>query len=120
MSEPIAAIASGGTRSVFGIIRMSGDGCFTICDQVFRANNGKPFSRQNPRELVVGLLLDSQAQPIDQVLAVRFPGPRSFTGEDSRYASATAPRWSWTRSCAPSLPPGCGRPGGVNLPNVPS
>ena len=82
MSEPIAAIASGGTRSVFGIIRMSGDGCFTICDQVFRANNGKPFSRQNPRELVVGLLLDSQAQPIDQVLAVRFPGPRSFTGED--------------------------------------
>ena len=82
MSEPIAAIASGGDRSVFGIIRMSGDGCFSICDQVFRANNGRPFSRQAPRELVVGLLLDSRSRPIDQVLAVRFPGPRSFTGED--------------------------------------
>lgn len=82
MSEPIAAIASGGTHSVFGIIRMSGEGCFTICDKVFQANNGKPFSQQNPRELVVGLLLDSQSRPIDQVLAVRFPGPHSFTGED--------------------------------------
>ena len=30
----------------------------------------------------MGLLLDSQSRPIDQALAVRFPGPRSFTGED--------------------------------------
>lgn len=82
MSDPIAAIASGGARSVFGVIRISGDGCFAICDQVFRANNGRPFSQQNPRELTVGLLLDSQSRPIDQALAVRFPGPRSFTGED--------------------------------------
>ena len=82
MSDPIAAIATGGAHSVFGVIRISGDGCFAICDQVFRANNGRPFSQQNPRELTVGLLLDSQSRPIDQVLAVRFPGPRSFTGED--------------------------------------
>ena len=82
MSEPIAAIASGGGNSVFGIIRMSGDGCFAICDKVFRANNGKPFSQQTPWKLVVGLLLDSRGRAIDQVLAVRFPGPRSFTGED--------------------------------------
>ncbi len=82
MSDPIAAIATGGAHSVFGVIRISGDGCFAICDQVFRANNGRPFSQQNPRELTMGLLLDSQSRPIDQVLAVRFPGPRSFTGED--------------------------------------
>ena len=82
MSDPIAAIATGGAHSVFGVIRISGDGCFAICDQVFRANNGRPFSQQNPRELTVGLLLDSQSRPIDQALAVRFPGPRSFTGED--------------------------------------
>lgn len=44
MSDPIAAIASGGARSVFGVIRISGDGCFAICDQVFRANNGRPDS----------------------------------------------------------------------------
>lgn len=79
MSEPIAAAVSG---KVFGIIRISGENCFALCDKVFRANNKKPFSAQSPREMVVGRLLDGQGRPIDQILAVRFPGPRSFTGED--------------------------------------
>jgi len=32
--------------------------------------------------MVLGTLLDAQGRPIDQVLAVRFPGPHSYTGED--------------------------------------
>ena len=80
--DTIAAISTGHTLSAVGILRVSGSGCFSICDQVFRALNGRPFAGQRPREMVLGSLLDQAGRAIDQVLAVRFPGPRSYTGED--------------------------------------
>ena len=81
--DPIAAIATGHSPTAIGIVRLSGEGCFACCDRVFRAANGRPFSQQEPRKMVFGEMLDSQGRVIDQGLAVRFPGPRSFTGEDS-------------------------------------
>ena len=80
--EPIAAISTGNALSAIGILRISGEGCFDLCDRVFRPRNGRPFSRQNPREMVLGNLLDREGRTIDACLAVRFPGPRSYTGED--------------------------------------
>ena len=80
--EPIAAISTGNALSAIGILRISGEGCFDLCDRVFRPRNGRPFSRQNPREMVLGSLLDREGRTIDACLAVRFPGPRSYTGED--------------------------------------
>ena len=80
--DPIAAISTGNTLSAVGILRVSGDNCFAVCDKVFRANNNRPFSDQPPREMVLGALLGTDGQPLDQILAVRFPGPRSYTGED--------------------------------------
>ncbi len=80
--EPIAAISTGNALSAIGILRISGEGCFDVCDRVFRPRNGRPFSRQNPREMVLGNLLDREGRTIDACLAVRFPGPRSYTGED--------------------------------------
>lgn len=80
--DAIAAVSTGHTLSAVGILRISGEGCFPICDRVFRPLNGRPFSDQLPREMVLGSLLDREGRTIDQVLAVRFPGPRSYTGED--------------------------------------
>ena len=80
--EPIAAISTGNALSAIGILRISGEGCFDVCDRVFRPQNGKPFSIQNPREMVLGSLLDREGRTIDACLAVRFPGPSSYTGED--------------------------------------
>ena len=79
----IAAIATGHSPTAIGIVRVSGQGCFACCDRVFRAFNGSPFSQQTPRNMVFGEMLDAQGRFIDQGLAVRFPGPRSYTGEDS-------------------------------------
>lgn len=79
----IAAIATGSAATAIGIVRLSGDGCFSICDQVFRAKNKKPFAQQSPRCMVFGEMLDAQGRVIDRGLAVRFPGPNSYTGEDS-------------------------------------
>ena len=81
--DVIAAIATGHSPTAIGIVRVSGEGCFACCDRVFRAANGKPFSQQAPRKMVFGEMLDDQGRVIDQGLAVRFPCPHSYTGEDS-------------------------------------
>ena len=79
----IAAIATGGNPTAIGIIRVSGEGCFALCDRVFRPSNRRLFSDQTPRSMVFGEMLDVQGRVIDRGLAVRFPGPHSYTGEDS-------------------------------------
>ena len=79
----IAAIAAGHSPTAIGIIRVSGEGCFALCDQVFRAANGRPFPEQPSHKMVFGEMLDAESRVIDRGLAVRFPGPHSYTGEDS-------------------------------------
>ena len=81
--DTIAAISTGNTLSAIGILRVSGEGSFAICGKVFRAANGRPLEEQTPREMVLGRLLDREGRAVDACLAVRFPGPRSYTGEDS-------------------------------------
>ena len=79
----IAAIATGSAASAIGIVRISGADCFSACGRVFRPANGKPFHTQEPRKLVMGDLLDNEGRRIDHGMAVRFPAPHSYTGEDS-------------------------------------
>ena len=79
----IAAISTGTAATAIGIVRVSGEGCFALCDRVFRALNGKGFSTQEPRKMIYGDMLDEAGRVIDRGLAVRFPGPHSYTGEDS-------------------------------------
>jgi len=81
--DTIAAISTGNTLSAIGILRVSGEGCFSICGRAFRAADGLALGEQPPRKMVLGELLDAQCRAIDQVLAVRFPAPHSYTGEDS-------------------------------------
>ena len=79
--DTIAAIASGGRApAAIGIVRISGPDCFAVCDRVFRS--GKPFGQLEPRRMALGELLDAGGRTIDRGLAVRFPGPHSYTGED--------------------------------------
>lgn len=80
--DVIAAVSTANALSAIGIVRVSGEGCFALCDKVFRPANGRPFSAARPREMTLGRLLDREGQAIDSCLAVRFPGPGSYTGED--------------------------------------
>ena len=81
--DVIAAIATGTAPTAIGIVRVSGDGCLSLCDAVFRANSGRPLAGLTPRTMVLGDMLDAQGRVIDHGLAVTFPGPHSYTGEDS-------------------------------------
>ena len=81
--DTIAAIATGHSPTAIGIVRVSGEGCFALCDKVFRAANGRPFSEQPSHKMAFGEMLDVCGRVIDRGLSVRFPGPHSYTGEDS-------------------------------------
>ena len=58
----IAAISTGSAACAIGIVRVSGEGCFALCDKAFRAMNGKPFSAQEPRKMIYGDMLDAQGR----------------------------------------------------------
>lgn len=80
--DTIAAIAAGGNApSAIGVIRVSGPDCFAVCGKVFRSV--RPFGALEPRKMVLGEVLDAGGRVIDHALAVRFPAPHSYTGEDS-------------------------------------
>ena len=81
--DVIAAVATGSAVTAIGIVRVSGEGCAALCERVFRAANGKPLADQPPRRMVFGEMLDREGRVIDRGLAVRFPGPNSYTGEES-------------------------------------
>ena len=83
MMDIIAAISTGSAACAIGIVRVSGEGCFALCDKVFRGLNGKAFSKNPARKMIYGDMLDMEGRVIDRGLAVRFPGPHSYTGEDS-------------------------------------
>ena len=80
--DTIAAIAAGGgAPSAIGVVRISGPDCFAACGRVFRS--ARPFEELEARRMVLGEILDREGRVLDRGLAVRFPEPRSYTGEDS-------------------------------------
>ncbi len=74
-SDPIVAIATAQGRGAVGIVRVSG-------------KNLRPWAEQwlgrtlRPREATYLPFPDAHGVPIDQGLALFFPAPHSFTGED--------------------------------------
>lgn len=81
--DTIAAVATGKVPTAIGVIRISGPETDAVLDRVFRPNCKKCFAALEPRRLFLGALLDPQGRVLDSGMAVRFPGPASYTGEDS-------------------------------------
>ncbi|MDD2545635.1 MAG: tRNA uridine-5-carboxymethylaminomethyl(34) synthesis GTPase MnmE [Burkholderiaceae bacterium] len=74
-TDPIVAIATAPGRGAVGIVRVSGKGLGalveTLCGRALR-----------PREASYLPFRDAAGQAIDQGLALYFPAPHSYTGED--------------------------------------
>ncbi len=74
-TAPIIAIATAPGRGAVGIVRASGAGLApwirVLCQRDLR-----------PREATLVPTQDSAGHTIDQVIALFFPGPHSYTGED--------------------------------------
>jgi tRNA modification GTPase len=73
--DPILAIATAPGRGAVGIVRVSGKNLQPLVQALFA--RALP-----PREALYLPFLDSADTPIDRGLALYFPAPNSFTGED--------------------------------------
>jgi tRNA modification GTPase len=73
--DPIAAIATASGRGAVGIVRISGKAIVPIIDALC----GKQLV---PRQASYLAFRDAQGLAIDQGLALFFPAPHSYTGED--------------------------------------
>ncbi|GKT22871.1 tRNA uridine-5-carboxymethylaminomethyl(34) synthesis GTPase MnmE [Acidovorax sp. SUPP3334] len=74
-SEPITAIATAPGRGAVGIVRVSGRGLGPLTEALC----GRSL---RPREATYLPFRDATGQSIDQGLALFFPAPHSYTGED--------------------------------------
>lgn len=75
LSDPIVAVATAPGRGAVGIVRVSGRDLGSLV----RALCGRSLE---PRHATLLPFLDAHGQPIDQGLALYFPAPHSYTGED--------------------------------------
>ena len=74
-TDPIVAIATASGRGAVGIVRVSGRDVSAVIDAVC----GR---RLQPRHATFLPFLDADGAAIDQGLALHFPAPHSYTGED--------------------------------------
>ncbi|MBU3584054.1 tRNA uridine-5-carboxymethylaminomethyl(34) synthesis GTPase MnmE [Polynucleobacter sp. 15G-AUS-farblos] len=72
---PIIAVASAPGKAGVGVVRISGKNLKAIIQALFQ----KPL---NPRQANLLTLRDSNGRAIDQLIAIYFSAPASFTGED--------------------------------------
>nr|WP_299245147.1 tRNA uridine-5-carboxymethylaminomethyl(34) synthesis GTPase MnmE [uncultured Halomonas sp.] len=73
--DTIAALATPSGRGGVGIIRLSGPACTAIAEKML---GGLP----EPRHACYGPFMANERRPLDEGIALYFPGPHSFTGED--------------------------------------
>jgi tRNA modification GTPase len=73
--DVIAAIATGPGRGAIGIVRLSGPDLSSTALELL----GKALQ---PRYATPTHFLDARGEPLDSGIAIYFPGPRSYTGED--------------------------------------
>jgi tRNA modification GTPase len=78
--DTIAAIATAWGEAGIAIVRLSGSNSRRIADKTLSL--AAPLEETPARSMRIGYLLDENGDPLDQVLAVWFAAPKSYTGED--------------------------------------
>ena len=82
MESTIAAIATSPGESGIGIIRISGEESLNILNKIFYPVSKNLAPKDNHRQLIYGHIKDELGNIIDEVLAVYFPAPKTYTAED--------------------------------------
>ena len=82
MSEVIAAVSTPHMSAGLGVIRISGENAAEIADRVFRSVSGKRLAEISGYSALYGHVFDKKGD-IDEVVALNFRAPHSFTGENA-------------------------------------
>ncbi|MBU3616407.1 tRNA uridine-5-carboxymethylaminomethyl(34) synthesis GTPase MnmE [Polynucleobacter sp. JS-Polo-80-F4] len=72
---PIIAVATAPGKAGVGVVRISGQNLKNLASALFQ-------KKLSPRQANLLTLCDKHGQAIDQLIAIYFVGPASFTGED--------------------------------------
>jgi len=78
-AEPVAAIATAPGRGGIGVVRVSGAGLQSLAQALLGPAQA---ARLAPRTALYGPFLDDDGGEIDRGLALWFPAPHSYTGEE--------------------------------------
>lgn len=81
----ICAISTAPGVGGIAVIRVSGEGCFEVCDKLFKAKKkGHTIVAQKAYTMSFGELINPDTQEtVDEVVVAVFRTPHSFTGEDT-------------------------------------
>ena len=80
--KTIAAISTAAAPGGIGIVRISGPEARTVADRVFRAKNEKKLEELKGYRAAFGKAVTSAGEKLDDVVALVFAAPKSYTGED--------------------------------------
>lgn len=82
MAKTIAAISTGAAPGGIGIVRISGEAAREIADRVFRSKSGRKIKDAKGYTALLGGVFTPQGEKLDDVVALVFSAPKSYTGED--------------------------------------
>lgn len=82
-SSTIAAISTALSESGIGIVRISGPEAVMVGDRVFRSPGGRTHLSEVPSHTIhYGYIVDSDGEPVDEVLVSVMRAPKTYTAED--------------------------------------
>lgn len=85
LDDTIVAVATPPGEGGIGIVRLSGPDALSILQRLFTARSQSPIRKPQftPGRLTYGYVVDpATGQPVDEVLAVYMPAPRTYTRQD--------------------------------------
>ena len=82
MEKTIAAVSTAPAPGGIGIVRISGEEALAVADQVFRGVSGKKLSQMKGYTAQLGGAFTPAGERLDDVVALVYRSPKSYTGED--------------------------------------
>jgi len=81
LSGIIASIATGQAVGGIGIVRLSGEGCIALADEIFTCASGNKLADSAGYRAHYGRVSDGRGWE-DEAVAIVYRAPKSYTGED--------------------------------------
>ena len=82
MEKTIAAISTAPAPGGIGMVRISGKDAFAVADRVFRGVSGRSVSQMKGYTAQLGGAFTPAGERLDDVVALVYRSPKSYTGED--------------------------------------
>lgn len=83
LTRTIAAISTPSGCGATATLRISGVNAIAVADRMFRAASKQALSETPSNRMVFGTIWLEDGQMLDEVMAVTFRSPKSYTGEDT-------------------------------------